>query len=836
MKILRLTYFNIKKHRSESVSIVILMMICMILLGSASSSLISIQSIFGDTMEKYHGIRNHVLIRNDKDYFPAYDEIFASDERVTKFEHIDCITSVGTKYLDVNGEECSQYMCFVNEENERKIEDFIVDTELSPEEIAAIEHPLYAPFYVKDSLGMKEGDTFTMIYNGKQYPFTIAGFAESCIYSDNTMFLKIVIGGDDYDLLQKVIGKSYILGYETEAGKANEVFQDFKAYVEENTSNGEALRFVSQMFEELEFASGGYIKIVLIIMMAMSAVVLVSLLVMIRHRITSDISEQVVSIGVLEALGYRSGDISLSYVLEYVLLGLIGVVLGIIGSVIFNPILFRVGEMMSGHHGTVQIQGGLIAILAILLLLLVAALSFFKSGMVKKYPPVVAFRKGINDHHFGESRLPLSSTRTNVHVRLALKGALSNTKQNIGIAICVAVSTFTIVGCFLLFSYCNDGMSALRAMAGIEMPDLSVVVTDDTDIERMREELLGLPEVKKINLSSAWLADVSLQYKDYSVVPIIYENFDVTDQIIPLEGRLPKHDNEVMLGKMLASQEGINVGDMITFKFGKIEKEYLVCGTISCMTNTGRNVYFTDSGMQRIKPSYKPRMLEITLNEGVDKDEFSSWLSSSFGRTIQDALEDEGKYNTSEERIRAEAEKKMATLLSVYGLSHVEYAIKIGDTMIKGSSSIFKIELIHHLKDIMETQLKGALAAFSVGSGIFMIIAVLVVMIIMFMIMESSVKKQRGELGIFKGLGYTSRELMLQLSFKIIPVLVAGIILGSVLGVASTNILTAIIGKIEINYSGILILDIAIFLFAFLAAYFGARKIRKISVYELMTE
>ncbi len=836
MKILRLAYFNIKKHWSESVSVVILMTICMILLGSAYSSLISIQNIFGDTVNKYNGIRNHIAIINDENYYPAYDEFFKADERVTKFEHVDCIFALGTKYLDEDGKESTQFMCFVDEENEKKIEDFIVETDLSTEEIAAMEHPIYAPFYVKDSLGMKEGDTFTMINNGKQYPFTIAGFAESCIYSNNADFLKFVISDDDYDLLQKVIGKSYMLGFETTEGMEKDVVADFKADVEEKTSKGEVLQVGAVLFEQLEFASGGYIKIILLIMMVMAAVVLVSVLIMIRHRITSDINEQVVSIGVLEALGYKSKDISLSYVLEYVLLGIIGVVLGIIGAVVLNPILFRVGEMMSGHHGTVQIQGGLIAILATVLLLLVAVLSFFKSGMVKKYPPVVAFRKGINDHHFGESRLPLSSTRTNVHVRLALKGALSNTKQNIGVGICVAVSTFTIICCFLLYSYSNDGMSALRAMAGIEMPDLSVVVTADTDVEKMREELISHPEVKKINLSSNWLAGVSLQYKDYSVIPIVYENFDVTEQIIPLEGRLPKHDNEVMIGKTVASSEGITVGDTVTFKFGKIEKDYLVCGTISTITNGGKNIYFTDAAMQRIKPSYKPGVLEITLKEGTDEKEFSSWLSSSYGRTIQDALENDRKYVTAEERIRAEAEKKMATLLSVYGLSHVEYAIKIGDTLIKGNSSIFKIELIHHLKDIMETQLKGALMAFSVGSGIFMIIAVLVVMIIMFMIMESSVKKQRGELGIYKGLGYTSRELMLQLSFRIIPVLVGGIILGSILGVASTNILLIIIGKIEVNFYGIIILDIAIFLFAFLAAYFGARKIKKISVYELMAE
>ena len=140
------------------------------------------------------------------------------------------------------------------------------------------------------------------------------------------------------------------------------------------------------------------------------------------------------------------------------------------------------------------------------------------------------------------------------------------------------------------------------------------------------------------------------------------------------------------------------------------------------------------------------------------------------------------------------------------------------------------------LKEIMETQTGGAIMAFKNGSSIFMLISVGVIMIIMFMIMTSNVKKMRHELGIYKGMGYTSRELMLQVSLRIVPTLMIGVCLGTVLGLAGIHLTYSILGKLEYRPLMIMLVDLLIILFAFASAYLGAGKIRKISVCELVAE
>jgi ABC-type antimicrobial peptide transport system permease subunit len=171
-----------------------------------------------------------------------------------------------------------------------------------------------------------------------------------------------------------------------------------------------------------------------------------------------------------------------------------------------------------------------------------------------------------------------------------------------------------------------------------------------------------------------------------------------------------------------------------------------------------------------------------------------------------------------------------------YGVTHVEYAIQSGDTVIKGNSDGFIIKSIMNVRSIMETQLGAISIGIAVLTTLFMIISVFVVMIILFILMESTIRKQRKEFGIMKGIGYTSRELMLQLAFRIMPAALFSVAAGTAVGVSLLKLLTSYIGKVSVNMPVVIILDVILLVFCFGCAYIGARKIKKISVCELMTE
>ena len=77
---------------------------------------------------------------------------------------------------------------------------------------------------------------------------------------------------------------------------------------------------------------------------------------------------------------------------------------------------------------------------------------------------------------------------------------------------------------------------------------------------------------------------------------------------------------------------------------------------------------------------------------------------------------------------------------------------------------------------------------------------------------------------------------MLQLAFQIMPAVITAVAVGTILSIAAVKLLTGMVGVIPVNVPAVLLLDAVIIAFCFGCAYFGARKIKKISVYELMTE
>ena len=174
--------------------------------------------------------------------------------------------------------------------------------------------------------------------------------------------------------------------------------------------------------------------------------------------------------------------------------------------------------------------------------------------------------------------------------------------------------------------------------------------------------------------------------------------------------------------------------------------------------------------------------------------------------------------------------------MTKYGVSHVEYAIISGDTVVTGNNSDFHVRSFINISDILDTQLSNTTKSVSMVTCLFTVISAIVVMIILFILMSSTVKKQRRDLGIMKGMGYTSRELMLQLAFRIVPASITAVILGTLLAHLVTGSLSGLIGSLMVSIPAIIAVDVLILVFCFVCAYVGARKNKKISVYELMTE
>ena len=844
-KILRLSFANMKKHRKQAILLTLLIVFCMAVTSAAIAGSIDMKSIFPRVADEYAVHKNALYIKEDY-YNDSFIRLLREDERVTDIDHVRVLFSTATKYLDNEGEEQALYMSFVTKELEENIERSPIETTLTDKEIAALEHPIYLPYAGRESLASKlsEGDTFNIIYGTKLFSFTVAGFYESIFMPETNWGFQMIVSDSDYASLMTVTSEYEMVLFDCDPlDDCEDIYLKFYDRVEEQTGKDIGYNILTfGVYKYLGRTSAVFSDIVIGIMLFMAVVIFIAAAIMIRFRIAGDIQDQIQSIGVLEALGYTSKEIALSYTAEYLMTALAGVIIGAGGAFALLPVLHRVAETLSGHHGSLHISPLPILLTALTILIFVGVIAHMRALAVKKYPPVQAFRKGIAVHHFGKNHFPLKDTKNSVHLRLALKGFFDNRKQNISLTICIAVSALAAVAGILIADLFGSDLKAAARLSGMEGPDLTVTVMHSVNTEELAERISMMQGVKRVQTGSfsldlsEWLTLYAFD-RESGLIPVSYPDFSQCENIQATAGRLPEHDNEIAVSKLFAAQHSLKVGDDLTLECNRVKKNYIICGLVPSMTNNGTNLYITEQALKRIMPTYRPSAVEIYLEDKTDQAEFQTLLMQTYGRSVADTRKTESNGDTVGERLSAEADRLIAEYLANHGADHIEYSIQIGDMTISGSSGSFAIKSVQNLERSMQTQIGGIFSTISLTSWSLMGIAAVVSAIIIIALMEQAVRRQRKELGIMLGLGYTTKELMVQLAMRIMPAVIAAIILGTVgAAVMLHAALDVMFGTTPINIPMMIVTIIIMILFCFSCAYVGAGKIKKISVTELMTE
>ncbi|MBR4224605.1 MAG: FtsX-like permease family protein [Oscillospiraceae bacterium] len=838
-KILRLSAANIKKHKIETVSLVLLAMFCMLLITSAVTSEMSIAKIYSYTLESTKSKQNYLMIPHDM-YDDHYVDILREDSRVTDTVHLDGLYSMNTGFVTDKGDVQALYMLFVTLDGEKKVASSPIDTTLTDEQIAGLEHPLYMPISAKDNIGREPGDTIEIVYGAKRYTFTIAGYIETVLFSEMAGGYKMVISDEDYMVLESLIARFDCIAFDTVDGKGEDVRNAFVERASEYSSKDLDLNVHATTSETLELMATQWTDIISLMMKVLSVIIGISAAVVIWSRITGDIKDRIVDIGVLEALGYTSREITMSYVVEYMLVSAVGCILGGIGSLFLSPAMFRLAEQMSGYRGRYEMHILPLFIIAFVICALITLCASIRADMVKKYPPVRAFRKGIQDHSFRSDVLPLRKTGRSVHLRLAMKGLLQDIGQGITIMVCVGISSIAVFVVMLLCKYFSNDISSLELICGMEMSEWHVALLDNADVNESIHEIEQMEGVRKV-LATTEITEDYVKLPDInneSIFVITYKDYTQTENIFPCKGRYPEHDNEVMLTRLFATTHKIDTGDTIAIEMDRSRREYVVTGIVSALTNSGYNLYMTEDGMRALDPVWHPKGLDIYLDPGVNRMAFKDELTARYGRSITDVHKDSGEAQgtTEEERIRSLAEKQIAEYISMYGAVNVEWSVRSGDTVITGSSGSFILSSVQSWHDVLQTQLAGPVFAMRTASTVFMFIAAIVVMAIISIVMQQMIRKQYRDLGVMLSMGYTTHELMMQLALRIVPPVLLAVVIGIAGNFAAVRIANIFFGHMSSDILTVIGLSVIIVVFCFACAYIGARRIKEISVYELITE
>ena len=186
-----------------------------------------------------------------------------------------------------------------------------------------------------------------------------------------------------------------------------------------------------------------------------------------------------------------------------------------------------------------------------------------------------------------------------------------------------------------------------------------------------------------------------------------------------IEGRWPKYPNEVLLATNAANKLGVSVGDVVTVRNDMADESFIVCGLSQTMNNMGMMAYMTLDGLAKISSLPDSMNIIVNLQPG--------YTFADFEKEFKDAYPDE-------------------TVTDYY-------------------------EAAHQTVGLITSGMKAL--AFFVA-----LITILIVAFVESLIVRTNINRQWRNLGVSKALGFTSRQLIVQVMLSNLPSIMIGIVIG----------------------------------------------------------
>lgn len=498
---------------------------------------------------------------------------------------------------------------------------------------------LYVPVsYMKDHT-TKVGDK--AVISGKE--FTVAGFLrDSMMNSSLSASKRFLVSSNDYADMKNLGSTEYLIEFRLKDFSALGAFET--AYATAGLeANGPTVTY--KLFKTMNAISDGMmIAVILLVSVLVVAIAFMS----IRFTLLAKIEDDYREIGVMKAIGLRLFDIKKIYLSKYMAIAATGSILGYILSLIFQGKLLENIRLYMGESE----NSAFAPVLGIIGILLVFhAIITYVNFVLKRFRKISAaeaIRFGTSqEENTGAKRLSLSRKRLfNTNIFLGIKDVLTRKKLYATSLVVLVMSTFILIVPQNLYNTISS-KSFINYM-GIGNYDLRIQASnnDEQEVANILKKIESDSTVSKyvflttktfqVKLKDRSLENIKIELGDHSVFPIQYS-----------EGRAPVRDDEIALSSINASEMSKKVGDVITLMMEGQEKDFIVSGIYSDITNGGKTAkaVFTDHSADIIwsivSVGISDKSLVVTkVSEYTDRFDFAKvsdideFVSQTLGSTI----------------------------------------------------------------------------------------------------------------------------------------------------------------------------------------------------------
>ena len=784
---------NMKKQKGDMITLFILTLLSAFLIFSSVSVLTGMGKVMDDAFEKNNGAEVMLYTDKNEGACAAAEEAFKNENPVDyeSVNVIDCLPD----YRNAASEEWSNNEFFFGRyEHEQRLQKMTFPEGLSGDDIIV-------PYQMKNRLAV--GDTLEIKLNGKVTAFHVAGYSEDpyfsvilninvyyCYISDE-MFEKLLA---DYpgDVAENVMHMGHWDASALEDGKTtidleNAVTDRYKTLIAPYlTEHPEYASYMALNWETMKGGATIVPMIVMGILLIFAVLILIITVVIISFSVRNFIQRNMKNTGILEAAGYTVKEIRGATTFEVGLVAGIGTALGLLLGVLGSGAL---GNVVSSLIGLTWNRPADILILAITavfnfgLVLLVTALI---SRRYKKITVLDALRGGMTNNNFKKNRFSFEKTKLPIPGVLSLKETFGNPGRSIGLILIVCVLAICTSLGFGMRETFGASKEKMIEIFSFEMSDIAVYTKSD-----IGEALKGMEDVEHVVCFYGFEPTVSSGEKSETIYTYAYDDNANRQYLQLIEGRVPEHDNEVIITPGVATDLNVGVGDMITVSYGDYSADYIITGMEQKMERMGRLLSMNFDGAKKLIPVNNALVYYVDGKDGQNYD--------SLKEKLEGLRKD--KY-PDEEWTYADIDK------------------------------------------ITSESADGIIVAMRVVCVLLLVVTILVVIFVESLVIRSRVIREWKNMGVSRALGMTYREILAQIMVSNLPAVLTGAVLGAIVSkLSSSKIVTMMLSvfgykkvHFSISFVWLVVTVLVIAVVAVGTAALSGRKAKKLEPARLITE
>lgn len=798
MKLWLIAKSNMKKKKSNVVILFVLITLATVLLYTSISVLRNVYTFMDTKNEEQNGA--HVSYTVSRKYSDQVEGIIKNTQGYKSSEKKDDLLSVITAEIsNPRVDEPKEMMQFFFMENDERDDNEINQYKILDKAKKWTENSIIVPSYLKLSKGYKTGDTLKLTFDDRKYTFKIYGFLEDVMYAvpSNMPVYRCKISPEYFKRLSKDSAMrelSTINVRVKNVDKDAEFSKSVGQSIKKEITNPDFAVYFGLEYNTMKSGTAMFVNILMGILLIFAILIIVIAMLVIRFSIYMSIENNLPNIGITEALGYTSGQMQIASVMEYMLISGAGILAGLALSGVCAQFMAGIVSSSIGLSWKMNIDVISLIITIGVTFVMICLMSLLTSMKYRHITPLEALRGGVSTHSFRKNHFPLSKGRLSLNSTLGLKGILQNKRQNISIMIIVSLLTFTCI--MMLGIYYNFVVDdkALGQLVGLERPNIQLsnigLSTGESDesIEEIKADLLKESEIDEILTTVMSDGTVSLGKKNSDINLNFYSNCKKLKVNTCIEGRYPKHDNEILLTNMVMDELGAKLGNTITMECQNTKKSFVVVGIGQQISYMGKCGTLTLDAMYRIHPEYIVSNMNIYVKNGSN---------------VEDMVEKLGARYKDDKYIQ-----------------------------------------IVNFDQTYDTIIRSFTTSLSMLSVVFVILTIAVIILIIFLVVKMKIAKERRSVGVYKALGYTTKQIVWQNVMSFAPVISIGGMVGVIVGkLFVNNAFVVMLSVCGIKNASLIVapallagIFITIVGLAFVVSIICSMGVRKIEPYKMITE